>query len=69
MAEVNAVTRLAQTAAASAQFGANKQDTVAKMGSLLDRMQVLQQVDGSCAVDAPSTQPVARHISNCGIAG
>ena len=52
MAEVNSLERTAQTAAASAQFGTDPKETVAKMGKMLDRMHVLQQV-GVCCVPRP----------------
>ena len=42
--ELKTLSKLADTAASSAQFGTERMHTVAKMASLLDRMQALQQV-------------------------
>ena len=44
MAEVNALDRVAQNAAVSAQFGTDKSETVAKMGNMMERMHLLQEV-------------------------
>ncbi|KAL0022905.1 hypothetical protein WJX77_005766 [Trebouxia sp. C0004] len=42
--ELTTLSRIADTAAASVQFGTERQDTAAKMSKLVNRMHVLQQV-------------------------
>lgn len=44
MAELLTLTRAAESAAAGARFGADQQQTTARMQTLLDRMGLLRQV-------------------------
>ena len=42
--ELKTLSTIADTAAASVQFGTERQDTIAKMSKLVNRLHVLQQV-------------------------
>ncbi len=57
--ELKTLSRIADTAAASVQFGSERQDTVAKMSKLVNRMHVLQQVCHQPLDNNPSTMSCA----------
>ena len=47
MTELQTLSKVADAAATSAQFGIERKETVGKMVNLLDRMRVLQGVSGA----------------------